>query len=104
MLRKGVLLYCFSGVFDVLLPEAPSAVWVWLVLGKRRGKREEEEDEGARGGWSEVFRNNVLSKRQLFPGRRGHFLSNLVMTYRYVEHWDEGHSGMVLTSITLHIQ
>lgn len=64
----------------------------------------EEEGEGARAGWSEVFHPSVLSKRQLFPGRRGHFLSDLVMTYTYVEHWDSGHLGMVLANITLYIQ
>lgn len=37
------------------------------------------------GSESEVFRPNVLSHRRLFPGRRGHFLPDLVMTDTHVD-------------------
>lgn len=91
---------------DVLLPEVHAVTRIWLALRSRSEKKFKKSGggggRGSRGrGW---FHPNVLSKGQLFPGRRGHLVSDLVMTYTYVEHWCYGHLGMVLTNITLHLQ
>lgn len=83
------------GCLDASLPEVYSAVSVWLVLRngrKKERKRRSPSSSSLSSARGRLVGDILFKRKELFPGRcgLGFFLSDLVMSCTYSEHWDEG--------------